>query len=227
MENNKTLHCQPLHVDKVKLRNFAGLLMLIMSSTYYAMFHLDLSDGTVVVFLKAVSVGVLPGIVCFSWLYFWADSPDPFRYLALWNSGTQVLFLAVNLLRVPAASWGVFGLMYLILTAVVVALYLTSYHETRWGSFVLDGLILLNVVLAFALTLTTYSLIHPFFASSSTEAVRYLGVFVSELAVMGALFASSSQMYWHDILGRRREEAQVERIFQELEEAARRRAAAS
>ena len=166
-------------MDKVKLRNFAGLLMLIMSSTYYAMFHIDLSDGTVVVFLKAVSVGVLPGIVCFSWLYFWADSPDPFRYLALWNSGTQVLFLAVNLLRVPAASWGVFGLMYLILTAVVVALYLTSYHETRWGSFVLDGLILLNVVLAFALTLTTYSLIHPF-------------------------FASSSQMYWHDILGRRR-----------------------
>jgi len=211
----------------LKLHNFAGLLMLVLSSTYYAMFHLDLSNGTVVVFLKVVSAGVLPGLLCFSWLYFWADSPNPFRYLTLWNTGTQVLFLAVNLLRIPVASWGVFGLLYIALTVVVVAFYITSYHETRWGSFVLGGLILLNVVLAFALTITTYTLIHPFFATSSAEAVRYLGVFVSELAVMGAIFTSSSQMYWHDILGRRREEAQVARIFVELEEAARRRAAAS
>jgi hypothetical protein len=207
-------------VDAAKVRNFLGLLSLVIASVYFAMFHLDLNDGTVVVFLKLVSAGVLPGLICFSWIYFWADAADPFRYLAVWNSCTQALFLAVNLLRIPAAAWGVFGLAYIGLTAVVIAFYLTSFHDTRWGFFALGGLILLNVVLAFALTLTTYSLIHPVIAASEREAVRYLGVFVSELAVMGALFTSSSQLYWHDVLGKRREQAMVEGVFQQLEEEA-------
>jgi len=207
-------------VDKVKLRNFAGLLALILSSAYYAMFHMDLGDGTVVVFLKLISVGVLPGLACFSWLYFWVDAADPFRFLSLWNSGTQVLFMGVNLLRIPVASWGVFGWLYLALTAVVITFYLTSYHSARWGFFALGGLILLNVVLAFALALTTISLIHPVFTVSESEAVQYLGGFVTELAVMGAVFSSSSQLYWHDILNKKREEALVERVFQQLEEEA-------
>jgi len=216
-------------VDKVKLRNFAGLMALVLSSTYYAMFHLDLGSGLTVLFLKLMSVGVLPGLVCFSWLYFWRDSSDPFRFLGLWNSGTQALFLGVNLLRIPFASWGVFGLLYLTLTAVVVAFYLTSYHNTKWGFFALSGLILMNVVLAFALALTTISFIHPVFVASESGAMRYLGGFVTELAVMGAVLTSGSQLYWHDILNRRREEALVEMVFQQLEEeaASRRRAAIS
>jgi hypothetical protein len=214
-------------VDKVKLRNFAALLVLVLSSTYFAMFHLDLGSGLVVLFLKAVSIGVLPSLVCFSWLYFWREAEDPFRFLGLWNSGTQALFLGVNLLRIPVASWGIFGWLYLGLTALVVAFYLTGYHDTRWGFFALGGLILLNVVLAFALALTTISLIHPVFVASEAESVRYLGGFVTELAVMGALFTSSSQLYWHDILNKRREEALVERVFQQLEEAASRRRAAT
>jgi hypothetical protein len=205
-------------VDTAKARNFLGLLSLVLASTYFAMFNLDLNDGTVVVFLKLVSASVLPGLLCFSWLYFWADAADPFRYLSLWNSCTQVLFLAVNLLRIPAASWGVFGWAYIGLTAVVVAFYLTHFHDTRWGFFALGGLILLNVALAFALTLTTYSLTHPVIAASEREAVRYLGIFISELAVMGALFTSSSQLYWHDVLGKRREQAMVEGVVQQLEE---------
>jgi hypothetical protein len=205
-------------VDAAKARNFLGLLSLVIASAYIAMFHLDLSNNTVVVFLKLVSAGMLPGLLCFSWLYFWVDAADPFRYLAVWNSCTQVLFLAVNLLRIPAASWGVFGWAYIVLTAVVIAFYLTRFHDTGWGFFALGGIILLNVALAFALTLTTYSLTHPLIAASESEAVRYLGVFVSELAVMGALFTSSSQLYWHDILGKRREQAMVEGVFRQLEE---------
>ncbi len=204
-------------MDAAKVRNFLGLLSLVLASAYIAMFHLDLNNGTVVVFLKLMSAGVLPGLLCFSWLYFWADYADPFRYLAVWNSCTQALFLAVNLLRIPTESWGVFGWTYIGLSVVVVALYLTRFHDTRWGFFALGGLILLNVVLAFTLTLTTYSLTHLVIAASEREAVRYLGVFVSEIAVMGALFTSSSQMYWHEILGRRREQALVEGVFQQLE----------
>jgi len=207
-------------VDAAKVRNFLGLLFLVLVSAYSAMFHLDLNNGAVVVFLKLVSAGVLPGLLCFGWLYFWVDYADPFKYLAVWNSCTQALFLAVNLLRIPTESWGVFGWAYIGLSAVVVALYLTRFHDTRWGFFALGGLILLNVVLAFALTLTTYSLIHPVIASSEREAVRYLGVFVSEMAVMGALFTSSSQLYWHEVLGKRREQALVEGVFQQLEEEA-------
>jgi hypothetical protein len=207
-------------VDAAKARNFLGLLSLVIASAYIAMFHLDLSNNTVVVFLKLVSAGMLPGLLCFSWLYFWVDAADPFRYLAVWNSCTQVLFLAVNLLRIPAASWGVFGWAYIAVSGVVIVFYLTRFHDTRWGFFALGGLILLNVVLAFALTLTTYSLTHPVIAASEREAVRYLGVFVSELAVMGALFTSSSQLYWHEILGKRREQALVEGVFQQLEEKA-------
>jgi len=207
-------------VDAAKARNFLGLLFIVLASAYFAMFHLDLNSGTVVVFLKLVSAGVLPGLLCFSWLYFWADAADPFRYLAIWNSFTQALFLAVNLLRIPAASWGVFGWAYIGLSVVVIAFYLTRFHDTRWGFFALGGLILVNVALAFALTLTTYSLTHPVIAASEREAVRYLGVFISELAVMGALFTSSSQLYWHDVLGKRREQAMVEGVFQQLEEEA-------
>ena len=88
------------------------------------------------------------------------------------------------------------------------------------GLLRVGGFILLNVALAFALTLTTYSLTHPVIAASEREAVRYLGVFISELAVMGALFTSSSQLYWHDVLGKRREQAMVESVFQQLEEEA-------
>ena len=207
-------------MDAAKARNFLGLLSLVLASAYSAMFHLDLNNGAVVVFLKLVSAGVQPGLLCFGWLYFWADNAEPFRYLAVWNSCTQALFLAMNLLRIPAESWGVFGWAYIGLSAVVVALYLTRFHDTRWGFFALGGLILLNVVLAFALTLTTYSLTHPVIASSEREAVRYLGVFVSEMAVMGALFTSSSQLYWHEVLGKRREQALVEGVFQQLEEEA-------
>ena len=210
-------------MDIVKLRNLSGLMSFTLLSAYFAMFHMDLGNTLVVVFLKLVSVIILPALVCFSWLYFWADSPDPFRYLSLWNCGTQVMFLAVNLVRVPPVQWGVAGWLYVGLSAVIVALYVTRLHNSKWGFFAAGGLILLNVAMVFIVTLTTYAMIHPFFAASQLEPVIYLGYFITELAVMGAVYSSSSQLYWHDILTKRREEALVEHVFNLLDEEATRR----
>jgi len=210
-------------VDAVKLRNLSGLVSLTLVSAYFAMFHMDLGNTLVVVFLKLVSVIILPATVCFSWLYFWADSLDPFRYLSLWNCGTQLIFLAVNLVRVPLSQWGAAGWLYVGLSAVIVAFYVTRLHNTKWGFFAVGGLILLNVALVFIVTLTTYAMMHPFFAASQLEPVRYLGYFITELAVMGAVYSSSSQLYWHDILTKRREEALVEHVFNQLDEEATRR----
>jgi len=142
-------------------------------------------------------VGVVPGLICFSWLLFCRDGDDPFLFLCNWNVGTQILFLALNLVRVQACSWGVFGWLYMVLSAVIVGIYLSNYHFSKWGFWVTGVLILMNVVFAFGLAA--------------------LRDFVTELSVMGALFISSSQLYWHEILNKIREEVLVEMIFESLD----------
>jgi len=207
-------------MDVVKVRSFLGLMSLVLASAYFALFHLDLGNAVVVVFLKLVSVIILPALICFSWLIFWEDNLDPFRYLSQWNCGTQILFLALNLLRVPPPQWGVPVWLYVGLSAVIVALYVTRLHDTKWGFFTTGGLMLVNVVMVFVVTLTTFEVMHPFFTASPLEPVRYLGGFVTELALMGAVYSSSSQLYWHDILTKRHEEAYMEHLFIQLEEEA-------
>jgi hypothetical protein len=44
-----------------------------------------------------------------------------------------------------------------------------------------------------------------------------LGFFFTELSVMGSLLTASSQLYWHDILTKRREQQMIEAIFAELD----------
>lgn len=203
-------------MDTLKLGKLAGALGLVFLSAYAGMFIIDPMNIWVFFYLKAVAVAVIPGLVCFSWLLFWRDGGDPFRFLLRWNMGTQVLFLALNLLRVQAGSWGVFGWLYLALSAVVVGIYLSNYHFSRWGFWVTGVLILLNVVFAFGLALTTFEYVHPWFAREGVG-LAALRDFVTELSVMGALFTSSSQLYWHEILKKIREEALVEMIFESLE----------
>jgi hypothetical protein len=77
-------------------------------------------------------------------------------------------------------------------------------------------LILLNVVFAFGLALTTFEYVHPWFAREGVG-LAALRDFVTELSVMGALFISSSQLYWHEILNKIREEVLVEMIFESLD----------
>lgn len=203
-------------MDRLKLGRLMGGLSLVLLSAYAGMFILDPLNIWVLFYLKAVAVAVVPGLICFSWLYFWRDDGDPFLFLCRWNVGTQILFLAMNLVRVQAGSWGVFGWLYLTLSAVVVGIYLSNYHFSRWGFWVTGVLILLNVVFAFGLALTTFEYVHPWFAREGVG-LAALRDFVTELSVMGALFTSSSQLYWHEILKKIREEALVEMIFESLE----------
>jgi hypothetical protein len=202
-------------VDTLKLGKLAGALGLVLLSAYAAMFILDPMNIWIFFYLKIVAVAVIPGLVCFSWLLFWRDGGDPFRFLLRWNTGTQILFLALNLLRVQAGSWGVFGWLYLALSVVIVGIYVSDVHFSRWGFWVTGVLILLNVVFAFGLALTTFEHVHPWLVGGGVE-LAALRDFVAELSVMGALFASSSQLYWHEILKRIREEAFIERVFESL-----------
>jgi len=198
------------------LGKLVGALSLLLLSAYAGMFILDPHDIWVFFYLKALALGVVPGLVCFSWLIFWRDSDDPFLFLCHWNCGSQILFLALNLVRVQAGSWGVFGWLYMVLSAVVVGIYLSNYHFSRWGFWVTGMLILLNVVFAFGLALTTFEYVHPWFAREGVG-LAALRDFVTELSVMGALFTSSSQLYWHEILRKIREERLVEMVFESLE----------
>lgn len=202
-------------MDTLKLGKLAGALGLVLLSAYAGMFILDPMNIWVFFYLKAVAVAVIPGLVCFSWLLFWRDGGDPFRFLLRWNIGTQILFLALNLLRLQAGSWGVFGWLYLALSVVIVGIYVSDVHFSRWGFWVTGVLILLNVVFAFGLTLTTFEHVHPWLVGGGVG-LAALRDFVAELSVMGALFASSSQLYWHEILKRIREEALIERVFESL-----------
>jgi hypothetical protein len=203
-------------VDRLKSGRLLGALGLVMLSAYAGMFILDPLNIYVFFYLKIVAVAVVPGLVCFSWLIFWRDGGDPFRFLLRWNVGTQTLFLALNLVRVKAGSWGVFGWLYLALSAIIVGIYLSNIHFSRWGFWVTGVLILLNVVLAFGLALTTFDYVHPWFAREGAG-LAALRDFVAELSVMGALFTSSSQLYWHEILKKIREEILVEMIFDSLD----------
>jgi hypothetical protein len=203
-------------VDRLKVSKLVGALALVLLSAYACMFILDPGNVFVYVYLKVVSVGVVLGLICFSWLYFWRDGDDPFLFLCHWNCGTQILFLAMNLVRVQAGSWGVFGWLYMVLSAVIVGIYLSNYHFSRWGFWVTGVLILLNVVFAFGLALTTFEYVHPWFAREEVG-LAALRDFVTELSVMGALFTSSSQLYWHEILRKIRDEILVEMIFDSLD----------
>jgi len=204
-------------VDKLKVGKLLGALSLLLLSAYAGMFILDPLKIWVFFYLKAVAVAVLPGLVCFSWLYFWRDGDDPFQFLLRWNVGSQILFLALNLVRVQAGSWGVFGWLYMVLSVVIIGIYLTNLHFSRWGFWVTGVLILLNVVFAFGLALTTFEYVHPWFAREEVAGLAALRDFVTELSVMGALFTSSSQLYWHEILKKIREEILVEMIFDSLD----------
>jgi len=204
-------------VDGLKVGKLVGALSLVSLSAYVGMFILDPLNILVFFYLKALAVAVMPGLICFSWLFFWRDGDDPFLFLCHWNIGTQMLFLALNLVRVQAGSWGVFGWLYMILSAVIVGIYLSNFHFARWGFWVTGVLILLNVVFAFGLTLTTFEYVHPWFAREGVAGLAALRDFVTELSVMGALFTSSSQLYWHEILKKIREEILVEMMFDSLD----------
>jgi hypothetical protein len=200
-----------------KVKNLLVFMALIIISSYFCMFILNPLYSLVYIVLKILSIGVIPGTICFSWLYLWKEAPDPFKYLGLWNSGTQILFLFMNLMRIRLISWGVLEWLYVLLSFTIVSFYLTRYHDTKWGFFISGGLIPLNVVFAFIIVLTTFESQLPFLTSSSNPGIQALGNFIAEMSVMGAVYTSSSQLYWHDILTKRREEALVENIFSSLE----------
>lgn len=198
------------------LRRAVSILAISLITAYIAIFYLNLENIWVYIYLKIISYGIIPSTICFSWLYLWRNETEPFRFLSQYNSLTQGAFIVLNLLRVPLDSLGFFGWVYIGLSFMLVAVYLTDWAYSKNGFFVTGGLILLNVVFAFGLVMTTFEQVHPYFlnAGPSLKAVSDL---ITEISVMGSLLAASSQLYWHEILKKRREEEIIERIFAELE----------
>ena len=199
---------------RLYLRNFLFILGFGIISALYTIFNLNLDNMYVYIFLKLISFGIIPITLCFSWVWFWRGSVAPFKYLGLWNCATQGLFLILNILRV--GRLGLSGFLYVVLSVFLIVVYLTDWPYTKYGFFFTGGLILLNVVFAFALILTTYDNIHPYFSEGSPGMVA-LGFFFTELSAMGSLLTASSQLYWHDILTKRREQQMIEAIFAELD----------
>ena len=198
------------------LRRAVSILLFGLITAYFAIFYLNLENIWVYIYLKLISYGVIPITVCFSWLYLWRNEPEPFKFLSQYNCLTQGLFILLNLIRVPFRRMGFFGLVYIGLSLVLIVVYLTDWAYSKTGFFVTGGLILLNVVFAFGLVMTTFEQVHPYFvnAGPSLVAIRDL---ITEVSIMGALLAASSQLYWHEILKKRREEAIIEKIFAELD----------
>jgi len=198
------------------LRRALGILAFGLISAYFAIFYLNLENIWVYIYLKLISYGVIPITICFSWLYLWRNESQPFRFLSQYNSLTQGLFIVLNLLRVPVHRMGFFGLVYIALSIVLIIVYLTDWAYSKNGFFVTGGLILLNVVFAFGLVMTTFEQVHPFFTNAGPGLVA-VSEFITEVSIMGSLLAASSQLYWHEILKKRREQEIIERIFAELD----------
>lgn len=201
---------------RIYLRNFAAILVFGLASALFIMFNLSLDNMLTYIFLKVISFGVIPLTLCFSWVWLWRDSKEPFRFLGAWNCGTLFLFLVLNVLRVRITRMGFFGISYVALSVFLIAVSLTDWPYTKYGSFITGALILLNVVFAFGMVMTTFDYINPYFARGSTG-FRELGMFTTEVSVMGALLTASSQLYWHDILVKRREQMIIEQIFADLD----------
>ncbi len=126
------------------------------------------------------------------------------------------LFLVMNVLRVRLAGMGGFGVLYAGLSLFLIAVSLTDWPYTKYGSFITGALILLNVVFAFGMVMTTFEYINPYFSLGSASR-RELGMFITEVSAMGALLTASSQLYWHDILVKRREQMIIEQMFADLD----------
>ena len=198
------------------LRKAAGILVFGLITALLALFYLDLSNSFVYVYLKLVSFGLIPATICFSWLYLWRNEPDKFRFLSKYNSITQALFLLLNILRVPFNKLGFFGLLFAVLSISLIIVYLTDWAYSKTGFFITGGLILLNVLFAFGLVMTTFEHVHPFFQNAGPRMLA-LSDFITEISAMGVLLAASSQLYWHEILKKRREHELIESIFAQLD----------
>jgi hypothetical protein len=111
---------------------------------------------------------------------------------------------------------GFFGLIYIVLSIILSIVYLTNWAYSKTGFFLTGGLILLNVVFAFGLVMTTFDQVHPLFINTGPSFAA-VSDFITEISIMGALLAASSQLYWHEILKKRREEEIIEKIFNELD----------
>ena len=198
------------------LRRAIGVLLFGLITAYFAIFNLNQENIWVYIYLKVISYGLIPSTISFSWLYLWGKEKEPFKFLGRYNSLTQGLFVLLNLVRVPLGRMGFFGLVYVILSIVLIIVYLTDWAYSKRGFFISGGLILLNVVFAFGLVMTTFDQVHPFFVNAGPR-LAAVSDFITEISIMGALLAASSQLYWHEILKKRREQEIIERIFAELD----------
>lgn len=198
------------------LRNVSAILVFSIVSSAFMMFNLNLDNIWAYLYLKLISFGVVPVTICFSWLYLWRNEPDPFRFLSNYNSLTQALFVILNLIRVPIGRLGFFGTAYILLSIALIIVYQTNLAYSKTGFFISGGLILLNVVFAFGLIMTTFEHVHPFFLGAGQGLVA-ASDFITEVSVMGSLLVASSQLYWHEILKKRREQEIIERIFAALD----------
>ena len=201
-----------LRVRMDYLRRVASILTFGLITSYLAIFYLELDNIWVYIYLKLISYGLIPLTVCFSWLYLWRNESEPFRFLSQYNSISQGFFIILNLIRVPLSKLGFFGIVYICLSIILIITYLTDWAYSKIGFFITGGLILLNVVFAFGLVMTTFEHVHPFFLNSGPS-LKAVSDFITEISIMGALLAASSQLYWHEILKKRREEEAIERIF--------------
>lgn len=198
------------------LRNVSAILVFSIVSSAFMMFNLNLDNIWAYLYLKLISFGVVPVTICFSWLYLWRNEPDPFRFLSNYNSLTQALFVILNLIRVPIGRMGFFGTAYILLSIALIIVYQTNWAYSKTGFFISGGLILLNVVFAFGLIMTTFEHVHPFFLGAGQGLVA-ASDFITEVSVMGSLLVASSQLFWHEILKKRREQEIIERIFAALD----------
>jgi hypothetical protein len=205
-------------VDRAKVKN--GLLVygVVLLLAYISMYFLDVNNIWVWLHLKITSFGLVPSMICFGWLYYWTETVDRFRFLTSWNSVTQALFLVLTLIRLKPASWGIMVWLYLIQSTVLIWFYLNDRYKTKVGFWLTGGFILLNVGLAFGVVMTTFDHVHPFLANPEIGQLTPLGSFITEVSAMGALFASSSQLYWHEILGKKREDEFWVKLLESLED---------
>jgi len=206
-------------VKKIKAAAFLLVLTFFVATTLDMASRVDADPFVLDALVGITGLAVVPGLLGFGWLVFVKGVEEPLSFLSRWNSVSQFVFLALNLVRIEVSSWGVVGLFYVAASILLISSNAGDYssHPRRLRS--VGMLILFNFLLSFIFILLTLDAMNPvLLAGLGVEGANVYGVLLTELSIVGALFSAGSQLYWLDMLEKKIEVEAWEAYFHALDE---------
>jgi len=211
-------------VKKIKAAAFLLVLTFFVATTLDMASRVNADPFVLDVLSGITGLAVVPGLLGFGWLVFLKDVEEPLSFLSRWNSVSQFVFLALNLVRIEMSSWGIVGLLYAAAYILLISSNAGDYSSYPRRLRRVGMLILFNFLLSFTFILLTLDAMNPvLLAGLGFEGANVYGILLTEMSIMGVLLSAGSQLYWLDILEKKIEVEAWEAYFHALDERERER----